>query len=918
MKTRYFILSLIALLLLSIGVVTAQSDADITLPVTRYTLDNGLEVVLVEDHSAPVAAVSLWYNVGGAHDPEGKSGFAHLFEHMMFQGTAHIAKGEFDTLITAVGGNTPNAYTSTERTVYYQTVPAHQLPLALWVEAERMASLDVTQTNLDNQRAVVIEELQLRVGNRPYGDAFQDLYTIPHDYEPYQSRVIGSIEDVNNATVEDVRNFHNTYYLPNNATLVVSGDIDVDAARDLIDEYFAPIPAGDDPEPLPPYEMTQQEEAEIFTYEDGLINNPAFLVAYQIPSRSHADYPALELLSLILGGGDSSRLVIALDDTGLTAGVGGFAQDNRGPGIFALYGFPNQGVELETVEQAIYDVLLDIQENGIDEAELDKVINQIRSDRVAGLETALGLAESVQEGVFFYDDPQAVFAEIDRFEEVTVEDIQRVIGEYLAPEDRHVIYVVPGEVETADDPEPVVGATGDASDDEVEYRYVLEQATPPEALELREFNLPEIQEATLDNGLEIIVIEQRDLPMLTVDLYFTGGQAVVSAEQAGLAEITASLLTRGTETRSAQDIATVVEQVGGSIGADTSRDSFSAGVFTLSDDADLAFELLGDIVLNSTFSEDELELARTQWLTGLEFDLADPGEVASRTFFNLIYGDHPYGNMMTADSLSSITQDDVVSYYESMSNPNNSLLIIAGDIDFDSAVAQAESTFGAWENAGDAMTLEFPNISEPVETTVYLVDRPGSTQAEFLIGNPAYFGADPERYAGTVMNEIFGGSFSARLTKVVREELGYTYSIYSGFSFPVDQGVFLIGAAVRNDVAGDALQAILDQITLLQTDGVTAEELDRVKSNLTGSYALSLERTSRLVSQIASFRIRDVPLNYIGEYPSIIAEVDNTDVQSAAQDVILVDHLVVVVVGDASLIQESLEAVAPVILVETE
>jgi len=914
---KKLIFSLLLILLMSVGIVTAE--VDIELDITEYTLDNGLDVILVRDTSAPTAAVTLWYNVGGAHDPEGRSGFAHLFEHMMFQGSAHVEKGQLDTLITAVGGNTPNAYTSTERTVYFQTVPAHQLPLALWVEADRLASLDVTQTNLDNQRAVVIAELQQRVTNQPYGDAFQSLYTIPHDYAPYQQRVIGSIEDVNAATVDEIRAFHETYYLPNNATLVVAGDIDIETTRALIDEYFAPIPAGPEPPALPPYEMTQQPEAETFTFEDDLANNPAFLVAYQIPSRSHPDYPALELLSRILGGGNSSRLAIALDDTGLTAGTGSFAQDNRGPGIFTAYGFPNQGVELEAVEEAIYAVLDDIVENGIDEAELEKVINQITSSRIAGLETALNLAQTVQEGKFFYDDPMAVFNEINRFEAVTVEDIQTVIEEYLAPEDRHIIYVVPDEnASPSEDIEPVVGASGEASDDAVDYRFVLEQDTPPEPLELREFTLPEYVEMELDNGLEVIVIQQDELPVLSLNLYLPGGESAVTQEQAGLAELTASLLTRGTETRSAQDIAATVEQVGGSIGAEAARDSMNASVFTLSEDADLAFDLLSDVVLNPTFSEDELELARSQWLTGLEFDLADPGEVASRTFFDLIYGEHPYGNKLMVDSLSALTRDDVVAFYESQRNPSGAMLLVTGDISSDDALAQAERVFGEWEAAGEPLTVSFPEVEAPEGTQVFLVDRPGSSQAEFLIGNPGVFGNDPDRYAGSVMNEIFGGSFSARLTKVVREELGYTYGIYSGFSYPVDRGVFLIGAAVRNEVAGDALQAILTEIDRLQTEGATPDELTRVKSNLTGSYALSLESASRLAGTIASFKLRDVPLENIENYPLLIEAVDADAVQNAAQTLIQDGNMVVVVVGDAEVIEAGLAEVAPVTLLDVE
>ncbi|MBC7811961.1 MAG: insulinase family protein, partial [Burkholderiales bacterium] len=859
MKRSVLLLCLLTLFSLSGYVITQAQDDETSLDVIEYTLANGLEVILVEDHSAPTVAVDIWYRVGGANDPAGRSGFAHLFEHMMFQGSAHIGKGELDSLIEAVGGNIPNAYTDAEQTAYFQIVPSQQLPLALWVEADRMASLAVNQTNFDNQRAVVIEEYQLRVGNAPYGEAFEEIFTAPLDYAPYRQRVIGSIEDLNAATLDDVREFHATYYVPNNATLVVAGDFDAEQTRTLIDEYFGDIPAQAEPPELPAYEPTERGGAERVTLEDPLIADPALLIGYAGPPRADDDYPALELATRILGAGNSSRMAQAFLDTGLAADASILADGNTGPSIVIGYVFPNSGVALEEVEQVYNGEIERIMTEGVDADELEKAINQISSERLVGLETAADLAEAVQDANHFFDDPQAVFGELEEFRAVTSEDIQRVVGEYLAPEDQYIMTVVPGEPTTADDPEPVVGGTGSPEDDEVEPTFTIEQETPPDALPINEFVLPQITEATLDNGLDVIVVERAELPIISLDLFLLGGRSAESAEQAGVSALAANLLTRGTETRSAQDIASAIEQVGGIIGAEAREDGLSMGVFALKEDQDLAFDLLGDIALHSTFPEGELDIQRDIMLTDLAYSLTVPDEIATRTFLDLVFGDNPYGGVPTEDSLAALEREDIVDYYNQHLNPERAFLIIAGDVTVDEALAMAEATFGDWEAPGDAAEIAVPATPVSAEPAIYLVDRPGSTQATFLLGELGISGDSPDRYEIQVMNQILGGSFGSRLVRQLREELGYTYSISSGFNTPAEQGYFRVRASVRNDVAGPALQAILDEIEAIRSEPVSTDELADVQANIVGRFALRLETYQDFVDEIAALKLAGLP-----------------------------------------------------------
>ncbi|MBA2447744.1 MAG: insulinase family protein [Chloroflexi bacterium] len=412
------------------------------LNLAQYGLDNGLEVILVEDHTAPTVAVDVWYRVGAADDPPGRSGFAHLFEHMMFEGSANVPPGRHAELISAAGGSS-NATTALDRTNYFETLPAHQLPLALWLEADRMRSLVVDQANFEREREVVKEEYRQRIGNQPYGQASLRLQTIAYDYPPYQRPTIGSIEDLEAATVDEVRAFHTAYYKPNNAVLVVAGDLDVGQTRDLVRRYFVDIPRQDPPPALPPYTFTPQQGGQEVTVQDDLARVPATFLAYRMPPRGQPDYYAAELLSRVLGAGSSSRLAGALVDGGLATTANTFLSGNRGPSLFSASLVPNAGVPPERLEQVYEDELERIRSRGVDSDELTKAVSQIRTGRIRGLQTVLGLAESAQAANFYLGDPNGLFAELDRYRAVTTADVQRVADQYLTRDHRNVVDVVP-------------------------------------------------------------------------------------------------------------------------------------------------------------------------------------------------------------------------------------------------------------------------------------------------------------------------------------------------------------------------------------------------------------------------------------------------------------------------------------------
>ena len=906
----------IVLLLFGLLLATSLSfaDGEQALELEHHWLDNGLEVILVRDATAPTVAVDIWYKVGSANDPEGKSGFAHLFEHMMFEGSPHIPNNGMDELLEPVGGSS-NAYVGKDYTAYYETVPSHQLPLALWIEADRMGGLDVTQANLDNQRAIVIEELQRSYDNRPYGTAVKALTTIPYSYEPYKRPAIGNIDDVNAARIEDVIDFHRRYYIPNNATLVVAGDIDYDITMAMIEDLFGPIPRGDDPPAPPEFVPVDQAEAEFITIKDPFINIPALLVAYEIPPLIHEDYPALNVLSRVLSVGDSSRLAKRLVDTGKALQADAWIAGNRGPGYFAFILLANVGVDLAELESAAYEELQTIIDEGVPQGELDKVIAGIRSRNILGLETALGLAESIQSVNYYTGDPQALFTGINRYQSVTSEDIQQVAAQYLEERDRHVFNVVETD---ADAPPPVEPyAAEDAVEAEPDYRYVIEQAEPPPPLDSNEFNFPTISENILGNGLEVVVIEQPTMPIISLDVYFAGGATAQPKDLPGTAGLAGYLISRGTETRSAQDIASAIEQVGGAVNSVGSSDFLQLGVFALIEDSDLAFDLLADMTLNANFPENEFERERAEWISSLEASMAQPSFVASRIYNNRLYGsDHGYGNLYTFESLEAISRDDIVAFYQSRSQPGNAVLIIAGAITTEEGLAYAEQHFSDWEGSADAPS--YPSLPENSGQQILLVDRPGSTQAEFRLGNIGIQGASLDYFPARVMNHVLGGTFSSRLVQNIREEKGYTYSIGSGFSYPADIGNFRVSAAVRNDVIAATLEEVFKEIERIQTEPLTDDEINDARDGIVGEWVFGLETYQDFVEAVASYKLRGVELDRLNKWLGHIKAVSAEDVLDIANTYIHPEDFIIVVVGDAGEIQEQLETIGEVTLLEAQ
>ncbi len=434
------------LVLAALAVPTAGSAQDVPeIVYEEFTLDNGLHFIVHEDHSVPIVAVDVWYDVGSAHETEGRSGFAHLFEHMLFQETENLEQGRMMELIPENGG-TFNGSTNTDRTNYYETLPSNRLNLALWMEAERMARLVVNDENFQREREVVKEERRLRIENQPYADAIGiTLDTLAQDYEPYNHAVIGSMDDLNAGTVEDVREFHGQYYNPNNAAVVVAGDVTVEEVRELAEEYFGDIPAGPEVAELPPPTPTPRTDGERrVTVEDDLANTPAVAMAFNIPPHRHEDTQALTLLNSILSQGESSRLyrrIVDEEEAALAVQAG--LNSRLGPGTMLVFGLPNQGVEPGRIEELILEEVEKVRSEGVTAQELEKAKNQAVAGQVFGRQTVMSKAEQLQHYRYVHGDVAEVNRDVQKMLAVTLDDIRRVANTYLTEANRTVVTVVP-------------------------------------------------------------------------------------------------------------------------------------------------------------------------------------------------------------------------------------------------------------------------------------------------------------------------------------------------------------------------------------------------------------------------------------------------------------------------------------------
>ncbi|MGE3706813.1 MAG: M16 family metallopeptidase [Vicinamibacterales bacterium] len=879
----------------------------------KYTLANGLEVILSEDHRLPLVAVNLWYHVGPANEAEGRTGFAHLFEHMMFQGSKHVPGDTHFRTLEGAGASSINGTTDFDRTNYFQTVPADRLELALWLESDRMGYLidKVDQANLTNQQDVVRNERRQSVENRPYGVVEEALFhqLFPKNH-PYYASIIGSHADIQAARLEDVQNFFKLYYAPNNASLAIVGDIDKAATKALVEKYFGTLKKGS-PVPKPAVETPKITAERRAVVKDQIELPKVYMAWLTSPIFTPGDADA-QIAAAVLGGGRSSRLYkklvyekqiaqdVSADQSSLTLGS-----------VFAIDATARPGHTAEELEKAIDEELAALRSAGPDQSEVTRARNVIETRIVQRLETLGGfggVADRLNMYNHYLGNPGYLPEDIGRYRAVTPDTVKAFAGEQLTPASRVVVHAVQGPKDLGPAvPTPKVAAAAPGTGAESINADEPWRSEPPNAGSPRPLQLPVPASFQLANGLTVLVNERQGLPIVSAALVVKTGSAANPLDKPGLANFAAAMLDEGTSSRSALQIADEVARLGGSLTTGSSMDSIGVNASSLRRTFPELLDILADVVRRPSFPSEEVERQRASRLASVVQQRENPGAVATTVMAAALYGPgHPYGytELGTEASNKAMSREDLQRFWSQHFVPNNAALIVSGQIGVSDLKSIVEKVFGDWAKGAPTQ----PVLPAPATTNarLVLVDKPGAPQTQLRVASIGVPRATPDYEAIEVLNDSLGGLFSSRINLNLRERNGYSYGARSQFVFRRGAGPFLVATGVRTEVTAPAVTEILKEVRGIRDNPPSGDELTLAKDSQIRSLPAQFETSGRVTASTANLYVYDLGLDYYSTLAGRIAAIDTAQVKAAADKHLEPEKLVVIAVGDRSRIEGDL------------
>ncbi len=869
--------------------------AEIEIPYAQFTLDNGLRVIVHEDRKAPVVAVNVWYHVGSKNERPGKTGFAHLFEHLMFNGSENYNDDYFKPF-QEVGATGMNGTTSSDRTNYFQTVPTTALDLALWMESDRMGHLlgAVDQDRLDEQRDVVQNEKR-QSENQPYGRVFDAILTnvFPQGH-PYSWSPIGSMEDLNAASLADVQEWFRTYYGPNNAVLVLAGDVDVATAREKVTRYFGDIPPGPPLNRLQKW-IPQWDKERRLIMEDRVPQTRIYKI-WAGPEWGSEDSTLLGMASDVLAGNKNSRLYKRLVyDTQVATDVGATPIPWEIAGAFGIWATVQPGGEPRRVEALLDEELATFLQRGPSRDELQRVKAQTQAAFVRGVERVGGFggkSDILAEGAVFVDDPGFFAQELSRVRTATAREIRDAARRWLAAGP----FVL--EVQPVD---PTLSAAAQGAD-----RSALPVPTTfPKA------RFDRFQRARLTNGLKVIVAERHAIPVVQFSLVLDAGFAADQLGTPGAASLAMSMLDEGTRTRSALQISDEAARLGAYIGAGSNLDISSVSLSALTSNLDGSLDLYADVILNPAFPAQELERLRKQRLAAIQREKVSPTGMALRIFPKLLYGEgHAYSLPLTGSgteaSISRLTRDDLVAFHNTWFKPNNGTLIVVGDTTLADIVPKLQALFADWA-PGDVPAKNIAAVKLPERPRIFLVDRPDSEQSTIYAGHLVVPKANSAELALQTLNDILGGSFVSRINLNLREDKGWTYGSRSQILDAEGQRPFYVAAPVQADKTAEAIVEIArDLADITGARPPQADEVETAKRRSTLTLPGRWETAGAVLGALGEIVRFGLPDDYWQQYVQGIEELDVGAVDRAAQTNLHPDQLTWVVVGDSAKLEAQL------------
>lgn len=893
---------------------------------TCRKLANGLRVYSMPDANTASASVAVWYDVGSKNDPAGRSGFAHLFEHLMFKSTANMPAENIDRLTEDVGGFN-NASTTDDYTDYYETVPANYLERVLWAESERMGALVVDNGNFQSERKVVEEELRQSVLSNPYGKLFYlYLNQTAFDKHPYGRTTIGSIADLESATVEDARAFHAAYYRPDNAVLVVSGNFDQTRLDGWIDKYFAPIvtPKRDIPK-VTTVEPPRTAPRAYTVYEPN-VPLPAVAISWPAPAAVDKDHAAFLVMDAILSAGQSSRLYESLvHDQQVASQTNSYAADLQQPGFYALYAILSQGKTADDGLNALNGEIAKMRDTPVAQAEIDKVKNLLVTATLDQRETSDGRAAELAHSVIVFNDPAASDKQLADIQNVTPADVQRVARAIMDDSRAVTIRYLPlsampkgGKSDVIADSPAIETVKIDIPAAEIPVFTLAPEGSrkqPPPPGQPIPAKVPGAVEKTLPNGLRVVVASKPGLPLVSANLSIGAGTALDPRTKAGLASLTADMATRGTATRSATDIARQVESLGGSLSSGAGPDGSNVALGVRSDKAKDLFAILADVIENPAFREDELARATRETLDQLAISLRQPRSVAGYAMQRALYGAGPYGLTPSPGSVAKLKGADVAGFHDAWWRPDNAVLVIAGDISTEEGFKLAETALEGWKKPAAAlakgpMDAGSARVASRKPPHI-LIDIPKVGQAAVMIGQPGPSRTDADYFPTLVANDVLGGGYSSRLNEEIRVKRGMSYGSSSRFGSRKLGAPIIATTPTANPTVPEVVGLMTAEMSKLAANPMPGDEMDNRKAVLIGGFGRSVETTSGLAGRYSELARFGLPLDRLQTYASEISGVTPEQAAAAAKAHLDPANAAIVVVGDAKIFGEKLNKTHP-------
>ena len=880
----------------------------------KFTLPNGLEVIMSQDRRLPMVAVNLWYHVGPSNEEPGRTGFAHLFEHMMFQSSKHIPPDSHIRLLEAAGASDLNGTTDYDRTNYFETVPANQLELALWLESDRMGYLleKIDQAALSNQQDVVRNERRQSIENQPYGLAEEVLVqTLFPKGHPYYGNVIGSHEDIQAVKLDDVNRFFRQFYAPNNATMAIVGDYDPAQAKALVQKYFGTLKQGP---VVPPIKAdTPKITAERRKVVTARVELPRVYMAWLTsPIFKPGDADA-DIAATILGGGRTSRLYKKLVyERQIAQNVSANQQSLILGSVFQIEVTARPGHTVEEIEKAIDEELAALRAQPPAQSEIDQARNGIETNIIGGLERLGGfggIADRLNSYNHYLGNPDFLQKDIERYRAVTPATIQTFVRDQLATNARVVLHAVPGPpAATAQTPTPPAPAGAQAQGGQsinADEPWRLEMPKPGP---VRTLQLATPTSATLPNGLTLILNERRGLPIVAASLVFKTGSDANPADKPGLANFVSAMLDEGTATRNALQIADEVAALGANLNTGSTMDSTTVTARSLAKNFPATLDLLADIALRPAFPAEEIERQRAQRLGQIVQQRDNPAQVAAQVQAAALYGTrHPYGYTETGTeaSVKAMSRQDMLAFWKQNFVPNNAALVVAGDISMADLRVLADKAFGAWQRGTPAQ----PALSAPATTQarIVIVDKPGTPQTQLRVASIGAPRSSPDFRPLQVMNMALGGLFSSRINMNLREAKGYSYGTYSQFTFRRSAGPFTVAGGVRTDATAPAVTEIFKEIAGMTGMTMSEEELTKAKDSLANSLPGAFESSAAAVNNFSNVFIYDLGLDYYTLYARQVNAVTAAQALDVARRYLVPNRMVVIAVGDRKAIEADLQ-----------